>query len=102
TSTIPRSTAALRSNARPAQRKRSIKFFIIRPMKPQVLPPAMVSYLCEGEINDKYVGHMIALNRKLAFSKKAIAKKDIGCVEEVRPEIQKLAIKVCTRVSVAV
>eukprot|EP01134_Creolimax_fragrantissima_P001650 CFRG1650T1 len=62
-----------------------------------VLPPAMISYICDGEINAKYVSFMNTLNRKLSFTKREKTRKEIGCVDDIMPEMQKLAIKAIDR-----
>ena len=55
----------------------------------------------EDDITEKYVDYLATFHRKLQFAKRQ-KKKDIGCLDEVVPELEKLKIKVqCGRVCCA-
>jgi hypothetical protein len=73
-----------------------------------VLPPSMISTICESEVNDAYLEYVIILNSKLHYaqddeappdgSSLGLAPAETVAGQEVFPELEKLRVRAVTKV----
>jgi len=57
-----------------------------------VVPPDLISSICEGEVNEAYLEYVIELNKKVAFARKDSTAMTSACAD-IAPELEKLRIK---------
>lgn len=57
-----------------------------------VVPPELVTAICEGEVNEAYLNYVTQLNTKVAFSKLENTSMTTAC-QDISPELEKLRIK---------
>jgi len=54
-----------------------------------VLPPNLVKQICNAEVDEGYVEHLVALNKKIEFAKEQLSSKTVA-VNDVYPELANL------------
>ncbi|KAL1530751.1 hypothetical protein AB1Y20_001650 [Prymnesium parvum] len=57
-----------------------------------VVPPNLISAICEGEVNEAYLEYVTELNKKVAFSKLDSTAMTTACAD-ISPELEKLRQK---------
>eukprot|EP00965_Chrysotila_dentata_P116455 3849494-Pleurochrysis_carterae.AAC.1 len=57
-----------------------------------VVPPELITNICEAEVNEAYLEYVLELNKKVAFAKKDSTAMTSACAD-IAPELEKLRIK---------
>merc|ERR1719174_709254 len=62
-----------------------------------VIPPDLITAICDAEVNESYLGHVLELNKKCVFAKSEFASQTKSA-EDVAPELEKLRIKAISKI----
>jgi len=57
-----------------------------------VVPPELISNICESEVNESYLEYVLELNKKVSFAKQDSTAMTSACAD-IAPELEKLRLK---------
>ncbi len=57
-----------------------------------VVPPELVAAICDAEVNEQYLDHVLELNKKCAFARQPSTSMTSACAD-IAPELEKLRLK---------